>query len=62
MIDLDQLRLGVNGKEESFRLRQNAADEIERLRAELTKERELKQGWIDEWVKLRDMGSPNLED
>lgn len=35
---------------------------IERLRAELAEEKMLKQGWIDEFVKLRDMGSPNLED
>ena len=30
--------------------------EIERLRAALEEERMLKQGWIDEFVKLRDMG------
>ena len=39
-----------------------AADEIERLRSELAEEKMLKQGWIDEFIKLRDMGSPNLED
>ena len=39
-----------------------AKAEIERLRVELAEEKMLKQGWIDEFIKLRDMGEPNLED
>lgn len=38
------------------RLLNEASTERDRLRTELAHECDLKQGWIDEYVKLRDMG------